>query len=66
VWFKLPAGLTAEALLAEHRVVVAPGEGFGPSGAGWVRISLAVDDEQIELGAERLQRAFAAVAGAAH
>jgi aspartate/methionine/tyrosine aminotransferase len=47
-------------------VVVAPGEGFGPSGAGWVRISLAVDDEQIELGAERLQRAFAAVAGAAH
>ena len=66
VWFKLPDGLTAEALLAEHRVVVAPGEGFGPSGAGWVRISLAVDDEQIELGAERLQRAFAAVAGAAH
>ena len=66
VWFKLPDGLTAEALLAEHRVVVAPGEGFGPSGAGWVRISLAVEDEQIELGAERLQRAFDAVAGAAH
>jgi aminotransferase len=65
VWFKLPDGLTAEALLTEHRVVVAPGEGFGPSGAGWVRISLAVDDVQIELGAERLQRAFA-VAGAAH
>ena len=41
---------------------VAPGEGFGPSGAGWARLSLAVPDETIELGAERLQRAFAAVA----
>ena len=62
VWLRLPEGLTAEALLLEHRVAVAPGEGFGPSGAGWARLSLAVPDETIELGAERLQRAFAAVA----
>jgi aminotransferase len=62
VWLRLPEGLTAESLLLEHRVAVAPGEGFGPSGAGWARLSLAVSDETIELGAERLQRAFAAVA----
>jgi aminotransferase len=62
VWLRLPDGLTAEALLEEHRVAVAPGEGFGPSGAGWARISLAVSDEAIELGAERLARAFAGVA----
>ena len=62
VWLRLPEGLTAEALLTEHRVAVAPGEGFGPSGAGWARLSLAVSDETIERGAERLQRAFAAVA----
>jgi L-glutamine---4-(methylsulfanyl)-2-oxobutanoate aminotransferase len=62
VWLRLPVGLTAEALLLEHRVAVAPGEGFGPSGAGWARLSLAVSDETIELGADRLQRAFAAVA----
>jgi aminotransferase len=62
VWLRLPEGLTAEALLTEHRVAVAPGEGFGPSGAGWARLSLAVTDETIELGAERLQRAFATVA----
>ena len=61
VWLRLPEGLTAERLLAEHRVAVAPGEGFGPSGAGWARISLAVDDDAIALGAERLGRAFAAV-----
>jgi len=62
VWLRLPEGLTAESLLLEHRVAVAPGDGFGPSGAGWARLSLAVSDESIELGAERLQRAFAAVA----
>jgi aminotransferase len=61
VWLRLPEGLTAEALLAEHRVAVAPGEGFGPSGAGWARISLAVADEVLETGAARLADAFAAV-----
>ena len=60
VWVRLPSGLTAEQLLVEERVAVAPGEGFGPSGAGWARLSLAVADETIELGAERLGRAFAA------
>src|SRR2546430_2266342 len=44
VWFRLPDGLTAERLLKEHRVAVAPGEGFGPSGAGWARLSVATDD----------------------
>ena len=58
VWFRLPDGLTAERLLEEHRVALAPGEGFGPSGAGWARLSLAVEDEAIALGAERLQTAF--------
>jgi aminotransferase len=61
VWLRLPDGLSAETLLTEHRVAVAPGDGFGPSGAGWARLSLAVTDEQIDRGAERLARAFAAV-----
>jgi L-glutamine---4-(methylsulfanyl)-2-oxobutanoate aminotransferase len=59
VWLELPEGLTAESLLTEHRVAVAPGEGFGPSGAGWARLSLAVSDETLELGLERLARALA-------
>jgi aminotransferase len=54
VWFELPEGLTADRLLTEHRLALAPGEGFGPSGAGWARISLAVPDETLELGLERL------------
>ena len=59
VWLRLPERLTAERLLEEPRVAVAPGEGFGPSGAGWARISLAVSDDVLELGAERLAGAFA-------
>ena len=54
VWVELPDGVTVERLLAEARVALAPGEGFGASGAGWARLSLAVTDEQLERGLERL------------
>ena len=54
VWLELPDGVTAEALLAEQRVAVAPGEGFGSRGEGWARLSLAVTDETLERGLERL------------
>ena len=47
--------------LEEHRVAVAPGEGFGPSGAGWARLSLAVADEVLDLGIERLAPVLAGV-----
>ena len=59
VWFRLPDGLTVDHLLEEHRVAVAPGEGFGSRGAGWARLSLAVSDELLDLGLERLRAAFA-------
>jgi aminotransferase len=59
MWLQLPEGVTFESILTEHRVVLAPGEGFGPSGAGWARLSLAVSDETLELGLERLERALA-------
>jgi aminotransferase len=58
VWIQLPEGVSLEQLLEEHRVAVAPGEGFGATGAGWGRLSVAVPDEQLELGLERLVRAF--------
>jgi L-glutamine---4-(methylsulfanyl)-2-oxobutanoate aminotransferase len=58
VWFELPDRVTPESLLAEQRIAVAPGEGFGARGAGWARISLAVTDEQLEAGLERLARAL--------
>jgi L-glutamine---4-(methylsulfanyl)-2-oxobutanoate aminotransferase len=59
VWFRLPSDLTVDRLLMEHRVAVAPGEGFGARGAGWARLSLAVPDEILDRGLERLRAAFA-------
>jgi aminotransferase len=59
VWFRLPDGLTVDQLLLDHRVAVAPGEGFGSRGAGWARLSLAVTDEILDRGLERLRAAFA-------
>jgi L-glutamine---4-(methylsulfanyl)-2-oxobutanoate aminotransferase len=58
LWWEFPEGLTPERLLAEHRLAVAPGEGFGPHGAGWARLSLAVSDEVLETGLERLAAAL--------
>jgi L-glutamine---4-(methylsulfanyl)-2-oxobutanoate aminotransferase len=58
VWFRLPEEITVERLLVEHRLALAPGEGFGRRGAGWARLSLAVTDELLELGIQRLARAF--------
>ena len=63
VWFRLPEGVTAERLLEEHRVAVAPGEGFGEAGAGWARLSLATPDDRLEVGLERLSRGLVQEAG---
>jgi aminotransferase len=60
VWWKLPPGLDATTLLDVHRVAVAPGEGFGERGAGYVRLSLAVADDDLEEGARRLAAAASA------
>jgi aminotransferase len=60
VWFGLPEGVTSELLLTEHRLALAPGEGFGPRGAGWARISLAVTDDVVDVGLERLAVALGA------
>ena len=59
VWFRLPEGLTVDRLLAEHGVALAPGEGFGPRGAGWARLSLAVRDDVLDEGLVRLAAALA-------
>jgi L-glutamine---4-(methylsulfanyl)-2-oxobutanoate aminotransferase len=56
-WWRLPDGLTAERLLEEHRVAVAPGEGFGARGAGYARLSLALDDADLAEGGDRLAAA---------
>lgn len=58
VWLRLPEGVTCEQLLVDHRVALAPGEGFGERGRGWARLSLATPDERLDLGIDRLRRAL--------
>src|SRR4051794_20561966 len=53
-WWRLPEGLTPERLIAQARVGVAPGEGFGSRGAGWARLSLATPDADVDEAGERL------------
>ena len=59
VWFPLPDGVTFERLLTEHRVAVAPGEGFGSRGRGFARLSLATADDALDEGIARLRHALA-------
>jgi L-glutamine---4-(methylsulfanyl)-2-oxobutanoate aminotransferase len=56
-WWRLPDGVTAERLLTEQRVAVAPGEGFGARGTGYARLSLALDDADLVEGVARLAAA---------
>lgn len=59
VWARVPDGGDAldfcARVLREHAVVVTPGVGFGPGGAGWFRISLTAPDDRIREGARRLR-----------
>ena len=61
LWVPVPEGHTSESftshLLDEVDIVVAPGNGYGPSGEGFVRFSLTLDDERLEEGVERLRKA---------
>ena len=63
VWLPTPPGessvdFTAR-LLTTAGVVVAPGTGYGPSGEGYVRLSLTIPDSRLEEGLERVRKALA-------
>jgi LL-diaminopimelate aminotransferase len=68
IWLRVPAGHTSESftelVLAEASVVVSPGPSFGPSGEGYVRISLTVPDERLEEAANRIATSLRVEAGA--
>jgi len=60
LWVPVPEGHTSESftafLLDEADIVVAPGNGYGSAGEGYVRFSLTVSDNRLEEGVERLTR----------
>ena len=58
-WVSVPDGHTSasftELVLEEAAVVVSPGPSFGPSGEGFVRLSMTVPDERLEEAARRIE-----------
>jgi LL-diaminopimelate aminotransferase len=58
-WVQVPEGHTSasftELVLEEAAVVVSPGPSFGPSGEGFVRLSMTVSDERLEEAARRIE-----------
>jgi LL-diaminopimelate aminotransferase len=58
VWIRVPEGHDSatftELVLEQAAVIVSPGPSFGPSGEGFVRVSLTVPDERLEEAAGRI------------
>jgi LL-diaminopimelate aminotransferase len=59
VWAPVPEGHTSESycelVLEESGVVLSPGGAYGPSGEGFFRISLTIDDARLTEAVERLR-----------
>ena len=60
VWARVPEGETSasftEKVLEDAAVVISPGAAYGPSGEGFVRMSLTVPDDRLIEAAERIAR----------
>jgi LL-diaminopimelate aminotransferase len=63
-WVRVPEGHTsasfASLVLDQANVVVSPGPGYGPSGEGFVRLSLTVPDERLEEAVRRIESSLRA------
>ena len=59
VWARIPDGFTsvefAELILEETDVVVTAGNGYGPSGEGYIRLSLTISEQDLDEGLKRLE-----------
>ena len=59
-WIPVPPGYTSAELalkfLEEMSIVVTPGNGFGPNGEGYFRISLTVPDARLEEAVARIEK----------
>jgi len=58
-WIPVPEGHTSEGLckllLEKASIVTTPGNGFGPSGEGYIRAALTVSEERIKAAVERIR-----------
>jgi LL-diaminopimelate aminotransferase len=61
VWFPVPAGRSSaefsKELLEKVGVVATPGNGFGPSGEGYIRMTLCLPEDRLREAVDRIQKA---------
>jgi len=59
IWVKVPSGYTsaefATHMLEKANVIVSPGNAYGPSGEGYVRITLSTPDDRLQEALERVK-----------
>jgi LL-diaminopimelate aminotransferase len=64
-WARVPDGHTsasfAELVLERADVVVSPGNAYGPSGEGYVRLSLTVPDDRLQEAVRRIEASVAII-----
>lgn len=62
VWAPVPEGYTSaaftEKVLTEAHVIVTPGNGYGPDGEGYIRISLTTPDARLLEAIDRIKQAL--------
>jgi LL-diaminopimelate aminotransferase len=58
IWAKVPDGFTSveftAELLEKVNIAVTPGNGYGPTGEGYIRFSITVPDDRLDEGIKRL------------
>ena len=59
IWIKVPEGFTSAdftaLLLSEAGIVTTPGNGFGPSGEGFIRMALTVNKDRLKEAVNRIK-----------
>jgi LL-diaminopimelate aminotransferase len=59
IWINVPKGYSSAdftaLLLKEAGIVTTPGNGFGPSGEGYIRMALTVDKDRLNEAVERIE-----------
>lgn len=60
VWAPVPPGYTSQELAArllkDAHIVVTPGNGFGPNGEGYFRMSLTIQESRLEEAVQRIKK----------
>jgi LL-diaminopimelate aminotransferase len=60
LWVRVPAGYTSagftSVLMDQTGIICTPGNGFGPSGEGYIRFALCQEEERLHEAVERIRK----------